>query len=49
MRTGEITNFTGCGETPAKFAQEHFNEAALRVMSFAETFGNMHYDCRQSK
>ena len=49
MQTGEVKNFTGIGTVPVKFAEEHFNEAPLRVMTFAQTFGNMHYDCRQSK
>ena len=49
MKTGELKDFTGYGSVPAQFAQEHYDEAPLRVMSFAETFGNLHYDCRESK
>ena len=48
MRNGTVKNFTGCGTVPASFHEEHYDEALLRVMSFAQTFGNMYYDCRQS-
>ena len=49
LQTGEIKDFSGYGSTPAKFHQEHYQRAPLCTMSFAETYGNMHYDCRQSK
>ena len=49
MRKGIVKNFMGCGTVPASFHEEHYDEALLWVMSFAQTFGNMHYDCCQSK
>ena len=48
LRSGEVKHFTGFKCVPAKFHEEHFEEAPLRIMSFADTYGNMHYDCSQS-
>ena len=46
MRTGVVKNYTGCGTIPATCDEEHFDEAPLRIMSFADTFGNMHNNYR---
>ena len=48
LKSGKVINFTGFGTTPARYEDEHFEEAPLRLMSFSETFGNMHYDCSNS-
>ena len=48
LKTGNISNFTGFGTEPAKSHEQHYQEAPLRIMTFAQTYGNMHYDCSQS-
>ena len=49
LKTGNLKDYTGFGTVPATFHEEHFQEAPLRIMTFADTFGNMHYDCRESE
>ena len=48
LKSGELKNFSGFQTVPAKYHEEHFEEAPLRIMSFADTYGNMYYDCTQS-
>ena len=48
LQTGEITNFTGFGQLPTKYSDDHYSEAPLRVMSFAESYGDMQYTCKKS-
>ena len=44
LEMGEIEGFTGFGTTPAMSHQGHFNEAPLRIMTFSDTYGNVHDD-----
>ena len=48
LETGKIKDFTGFGLVPAKYSDEHFSEAPLRVMSFAESYSEMQYTCKKS-
>ena len=49
LETGILEGFTGCGQCPAKFDEEHFEDSPLRIMTFAESFYDMDYDCHESK
>ena len=49
LKTGVLENFTGYGMRPAKFDEPHFEDAPIRMMTFAESFADMDYDCRESK
>ena len=46
VNTGQLTGFTGCGSAPATKADDHFEDAPIRTMTFAETFGDMDYNCK---
>ena len=48
LQTGLLQNFTGYGQRPVKFDDEHFEDLDLRMMTFAEMFADMDYDCRES-
>ena len=48
LKTGLLENFTGYGTWPAKYDDEHFEGAPLRMMTFAESFADMDYNCRES-
>ena len=49
METGKIENFSGFGNIPAHSKQEHFHEAPLRVMTFANTYNDNFKEFRKSK
>ena len=38
LETGKIGNFSGKSTIPAKFSEEHFDEAPFRIMAFADSF-----------
>ena len=43
LRTGILKYFTGWGTKPAGSEDSHFEEAPLRIMTFADTYGNDKY------
>ena len=42
-RTGLLSEFTGFGQKPAISTEDHYSEAPLRFMTFADTYGNDKY------
>ena len=43
LETGVLKDFTGWGTKPALSQDSHFAEAPLRLMTFADTYGNNKY------
>ena len=43
IQNGSLRNFTGFGEKPAVSTDPHYAEAPLRLMNFADTYGNEKY------
>ena len=42
-RTGVLKHFTGYGQKPALSQESHYAEALVRLMTFADTYGNDDY------